>query len=442
MTPPVALAERPATENELQPDEEVMLPITVRCSDGREVETHRSASRHRAIHLSLLHAHTNGYVELAAGKRSKSGGDLRIFTRRLEDHFLPGGGQGDPLWRSRLLELADKHHEKGDEVFVGMAPRVRRHGSKEDVHWTRCLWLDIDEPGHQEQVDTLLAKFPAHLHIESAGGASEEPGERHSHLVWLLDRAVPARTVIDRAGREYVNAREVRQPQGPEGVFKLVGYRDQASGRVVTNASTVEWIERWNQRLIHQLGYTTRAGEQITIADKRCKERARVLRLAGTKNGKTGRHARIVRLDLCLPPYDPNALVGELPDPPRARTVRKKDLRERKYDAYRLIPTSVYFPLLTGIELPHLGKIRCPSPTHEDVEASCSVNEYVWFCHACGAGGTIYDLASLVKGGPTRDALVASKEWFRTASEYVREQCSDALHTNSPDQTRCEHTTR
>jgi hypothetical protein len=431
---PAATADRPKVTRE--PDlEETMLPITVRRADGREVHIQRSAARHRAIHLGLLHAHTNGYVELAAGRRSKSGKrKVHIYTREDPDYFLPGGGHGDPCWRAPLLALAAAHHDRGDEVFIGMAPRIAERAGKEEVHWSRCLWMDIDLPGHQEQVDTLLARFPAHLEVESAGGASEAPEHRHRHLVWLLDRAVPARTVTDRHGREYVNACEVRQPQGPKGDFKLVGYRDLETGRVITNASTVEWIERWNLRLIHHLGHTTRNGKQVTIADKPCRERARVLRLAGTRNGKTGRYARIVRLDLCVPPFPVQALVGELPDPPRSQPVRKRDLRSRKYDTYRLIPTSVYFPLLAGIDLPHLGKIRCPSPTHEDRDPSCSVTEYVWFCHACEAGGTIYDLASLMKGGPTRDALVASKEWFRTASEYVRETCTGALGATSPGQ--------
>jgi hypothetical protein len=420
---PTALADRPRVTH--PPDlDEAMLPITVRRTDGQEIQTDRSASRHRAIHLAFLHANTNGYVELAAGRRAK-GGKLRIYTRKQADHFLPGGGRGGKQWRAPLLALAADHDAKGDEVFVGMTPRIARAAGKEEVHWTRCLWMDVDAPGHQDQVDALLARFPAHLEVESAGGISDSPQDRHRHLVWLLDRAVPARTVTDHAGREYVNAREVRQPKAPKGRLQLVGYRDLETGRVVTHASTVEWIERWNLRLIHHVGNTA-AG--ATIADKLCQERARVLRLAGTKNGKTGRYARIVRLDLWLPPYDPQKLVGELGDPPRSQPVRKRDLRSRKYDAYRLIPSAVYFPLLAGIDLPeHAKKIRCPVPSHEDAEASCSVSEYVWFCHACEAGGTIYDLASLVKGGPTRDALVASKEWFRIASEYVRERCTDAI---------------
>jgi hypothetical protein len=399
-----------------------LLAITIRRPDGVVVQRERSALHHRQVHLALLHGNTLGYVEIAAGRRVKNG-KLRIYTRRQPDHFHPV--DDDFGWRAPLLALAAAHDAQGDEVFLGMAPRIAHAAGKEQVHWTRCLWVDIDEPGHQDRVDALLSRFPAHLEIDSGGGGVD-PADRHRHLVWLLDRPMAARTVTDHAKRRYINPAEVMQPTA-EGRLQLVGYRDRKTGRVITNAQTVEWIERANRRLIHQLGHTIKDGKRVSVADTLCQERARVLRLAGTRNGKTGRHARIVRMDLALAPYSPAALVGPLPDPPRTQPVRKRDLRSRKYDPYRLIPTSVYFPLLAKIEAPSKGKVHCPSPTHTDEEPSCSVSEYVWFCHGCQAAGTIYDLASLVKGGPTREALVASKQWFRAASEHVREQCTHVL---------------
>jgi len=42
-------------------------------------------------------------------------------------------------------------------------------------------------------------------------------------------------------------------------------------------------------------------------------------------------------------------------------------------------------------------------PDHPDEHPSCSVtgpNRECWQCQSCGAAGTIYDLASLVLGGP------------------------------------------
>ena len=63
-----------------------------------------AAERHRALHLGLLHAQSDGLVELAAGTRRD--GTLQIHTRARADHFLPGGGTGHdagskPCSRSR-----------------------------------------------------------------------------------------------------------------------------------------------------------------------------------------------------------------------------------------------------------------------------------------------------------------------------------------------------
>ena len=55
--------------------------------------------------------------------------------------------------------------------------------------------------------------------------------------------------------------------------------------------------------------------------------------------------------------------------------------------------------------MPRGGLVRCPAPRHDDTHPSCSVGvdaEQGWCCHSasCGARGTIYDLASVLLGGP------------------------------------------
>lgn len=403
---------------------EVLLPITIRHADGREQARALPAARHREIHLGVLHSLTSGYVEIAAGRRDERG-KLKIYTRELEDHFLPGGAAGILQWRAPLLAVADRHHRKGDEeVFVGVAPRAIPRGDKEAVHWTRSLWMDIDTPGQGEQIDALLAAFPAHLEIASAGGDGEDREDGHRHLVWLLSSPQVARTVTDLdTGEVFANAKQVTQGTGKRGRPRIVGYRDLRTRRLVTNAQAVDWIERWNHRLIHRLGSVEAGGKSTYIADAECRERSRVLRLAGTVNLKTGRYARIARLDLALAPYDVDTLVGGLGDPPRSRPVRRRDLRDHAYDPYRLIPTTLYFPVLANAEPPAKGNMHCPSPTHTDEKPSCSVDEYVWHCFGCGAQGTIYDLASLMRGGPTGDALASDEALFHTIAEEVRERC-------------------
>jgi hypothetical protein len=49
------------------------------------------------------------------------------------------------------------------------------------------------------------------------------------------------------------------------------------------------------------------------------------------------------------------------------------------------------------------GLVRCRLPDHEDAYASCQVYaeaEQGWWCFGCARGGRIYDLASLLSGGP------------------------------------------
>lgn len=184
---------------------------------------------------------------------------------------------------------------------------------------------------------------------------------------------------------------------------------------------TVHWIEKANLRLIHSLGLATRDGREVYVADVKCRNRSRLMRLAGTVHGKTGEYARISYLDHRLQPYDPRFLLGDLPDPATKRRPRRPGLRRFAPDPYLQIPADEYFQRLARIELPARGNISCPAPTHPDVKPSCSVTDYVWYCHGCGASGTIYDLASLLDGGPTGDVLAASGPEFKRAKQLVRE---------------------
>jgi len=188
---------------------------------------------------------------------------------------------------------------------------------------------------------------------------------------------------------------------------------------VKPSGELVEPIERANLRIVHRLG----VGEdgKPNVADPACAERSRVMRLAGTVNGKTGAHARVIEADLQLPPYPVGQLVGDLPDPgPRVprRSRRPSDSR----DPYKRISPPEYFEKLAGIVVPRDRLVSCPAPGHVDRNPSCSVGstpDQGWCCHsgACGARGAIYDLASVLLGGPWGHELRG--EAFKRAREYV-----------------------
>ena len=197
-------------------------------------------------------------------------------------------------------------------------------GDKHAVSETRFLWVDVDRPDGLPALWAFLAERPCHLLVESSAG--------HAHAYWKLDRPLPATVLIESTGE------------------------------------LVEPIERAHLRLIHHLG--TGADGKPNVADPACAERSRVMRLAGSVNGKTGAHARILEADLALPAYPIRQLVGDLPDPatyspahPSAGTTNA--------DPYKRIGPREYFERLAGIVVPRDGLVNCPA--HEDRVPSCSV---------------------------------------------------------------------
>jgi len=361
--------------NQQRPD-----PAALRCRvtlpDGRHISGELPPERHRALQLWMLHRDTRGLVELTPGTRDLEG-RLHVDRRARPEHYLPGGADGKKQWLAKLLEharaicegkYARLQIEDGlrEEVFMGVAERSEPRGAKDAVTQARWLWIDVDRPERLEVLWEFLAERPCHLLVETAGSGGV-------HTYWKLNRGLPAR-------------------QGER-----------------------EPIEQANLRIIHALGRD--------VADPQCKERSRVLRLAGTVNFKTGHYARIIEANLALPPYEPGRLVGDLPDPPLAPAPSPAVQRRggESDDPFKRIPAVVYFPLLAGIKVPPRGGlVRCPA--HDDEHPSCSVAAEpgtVWACHACGAAGTVYDLSSAVLGGPTGAQLRG--EAFKRARAYVVE---------------------
>ena len=180
-----------------------------------------------------------------------------------------------------------------------------------------------------------------------------------------------------------------------------------------------EPIERAHLRIIHHLGVG--ADGRPNVADPACAERSRVMRLAGSINGKTRAYARIVEADFELPGYPLAQLVGDLPDPTTHLAPRPRS-EGPSSDPYKRISPPEYFEKLAGIVVPRDGLVSCPAAGHTDRHPSCSVGtdpRQGWCCHAggCGARGAIYDLASVLLGGPWGHELRG--EAFKRARAYV-----------------------
>ena len=252
---------------------------------------------------------------------------------------------------------------------MAAAVRHERGAGKAHVRDCRWLWIEVDGREGLPAVRRLLARKPAQLVLESAGSGGR-------HLYWRLARALDA-----------------------------------------------EAIEPAHERLIYALGHELRDGRPVaTVADGACKDRSRVMRLAGTINAKTGDHARIVWGDLARPGWALGELIGDLPEPPRPRRARRSGGPVVDHDdPYKRIAPAEYFQRLAGIEVPGHGLVSCPNPAHRDATPSCHVGRDAgegWCCHGCGAAGAIYDLASVLLGGPTGRWLRGRQ--FRRARDHVR----------------------
>nr|MBA2257175.1 hypothetical protein [Thermoleophilaceae bacterium] len=269
-------------------------------------------------------------------------------------HYPPAGDQ------AALVRLARTHRERGDEVFC--TPLTRGHplpGRAGKVTRGAVCWVDIDEPEGVER----LRRFPhlPHLVVRSGSGGA--------HAYWRLASNVAA-----------------------------------------------EGVEALNRNLCGPL-----------LGDLASTDRARIMRLPGTHNAKAGRPCLIAYLDLARPGFAVEELGAGLedpdppPPPPDPGSVRHRAERLRADGADSVSPPE-YFRILAGVDAPDGGGlIPCPLPDHEEQIASCMVYpeaDQGWTCFGCGRGGTIYDLASLVDGGPSGRTLRG--EEFRRARAMVR----------------------
>ena len=95
--------------------------------------------------------------------------------------------------------------------------------------------------------------------------------------------------------------------------------------------------------------------------------------------------------------------------------------RPPRRDPLSRVDPPAYFRALCSLEVPAGGgMVRCPLPDHHEELPSCRVwptAERGWWCFGCARGGTIYDLASLMVGGPWGSGLRG--DTFRRASRLA-----------------------
>jgi hypothetical protein len=241
------------------------------------------------------------------------------------------------------------------DVFVGVLPRVRRRGRREDVVKRGCvIWADCDTPNSS----TTLASFRPRPSMAVASGSG-----RHRHAYWLL------REPVDLGTLERLNRR----------LALALG----ADAGVVTKAQTIlrppGTVNRKHSppAPVHLIGLLESRRVSLDELD----------RLLPREQ---------VRIELPRPARRPwRAPLG---DPPRVASD----------EPWKHMEPVDYYRLITGLEPMRDGRIRCPSATHEDRHPSAKLysgEDAGWYCFSCGAGGRAPDLVAALRGWPTGRAL-------------------------------------
>jgi DNA primase RepB-like protein len=263
-------------------------------------------------------------------------GSLRMRSRNERGRYPRAGDS------AALVALLRRHRGLGEEVFCSpLTRRLARPGRGGQVLPAAVAWVDFDERANIERV-RAFPHSPNLVVYSGSGGA---------HAYWRVGPAVAP-----------------------------------------------DELEAANRKLAAALG-----------GDLASCDRARIMRVPGSDNHKAGRPCRLAYLDLARAPVSLERLCAGLtdpdpPPPPPNPAVLRRWARWNAADDARRIPPPVYFWLLCGVAVPQAGgDVCCPLPDHDEQNPSCRVYprpERGWVCFGCRRGGTIYDLASLLEGGP------------------------------------------
>lgn len=261
----------------------------------------------------------------------------------------------DPTTARAIAQIGEE-----TDVYVGVAPRERHSGRREDVASTQLLWADCDTPESVQALD----EFPLTPTMTVRSG-SGEPEHENTHAYWAL-----------------------------------------------TEPLSTEELEDTNRRLADALG-----------ADRKCADAARILRPAGTNNFKHDPPHPVKLAEHTDNHYDPQEIFDALPprsttpEPPTqtpkpappAREPQHSNHTTRGNDPLHSITPKDYVRQLTGQEPGADGKAYCPF--HPDDDPSLHVYptpEQGWACYGCPTpdgktvGGDIYNFASKLWDIPTR----------------------------------------
>jgi hypothetical protein len=253
----------------------------------------------------------------------------RIAGAGLARFFLPVRASGRAALLTRIGRRTD--------VYVGVAPRLRRSGARGDVAPTALLWADCDSPEASKRLRLFVP--PASMIVASGT-------EGHTHGYWLLSEPIH-----------------------------------------------VGCVEQLNRRLAAALGADPRCAEAARIlrVPGTLSFKHRPPRPIRLRRYVDAGYAR-AELDAVLP------VMGTPLAAERRPLVSPVD---RSHDPLQSIPPPEYLCVLTGQEVGRDGKTRCPfHDDHIPSLHAYPTPEDGWTCFGCitpsgrQLGGDIYTLAS------------------------------------------------
>lgn len=272
---------------------------------------------------------------LAALAGPRTAGSLIELRYRLDDGVRMGQLFEPPTHLRGLATRAVMLGRRTD-VYVGCAPRTRRHGGRDAVTHAHALWADCDG---DTAVDALRAFEPAASVVIASGSGSNR------HAYWLLTEPLD---------------------------------RDE--------------VERGNRRLAHALGADPASADAARIL--------RVPSTSSFKHQPpTPVEALRLDIKRRLAPADVIGQLAD-PPAPAVSSPGRIAIAANGDDPLLSIPPDVYVRRLLGVDVPRHRKVHCPlhADTHASLHVY-ETPERGWYCYgACRRGGTIYDLAGPLYG--------------------------------------------
>jgi hypothetical protein len=242
----------------------------------------------------------------------------------------------------RLDLVADAIEERArrSDVYVGVVPRRRRGGGRDDlVPAGHVLWADCDT---SDSVVALRSFSPAPSMVVASGTRDNR------HAYWLLDAPVAIDTV-ERANRRLA--------------FALGADAACADGA----------------RILRPPSLNHKHHPPTPVRIERCRPSAR-------------HHLHDV-VEILDDPGDDGL--------PSSGTPRA--LQRATGDPLLLLPARVYVEALAGLTVPRSGKVRCPFHDDRTPSLHVYAGSgHGWYCFGCRQGGSVYDFAALLWGRATR----------------------------------------